>query len=218
MPTLGYQDEGVACWVPAAAGPGTAPFYRSYQPQYSDHFYTTSAVERDSAEQNLGPTVSLTTMTTAMQSAYNQASIKVVVATKQYISAPPEVDVDVGSCSGGPTSEQSDLYRNRDFVGPNEITVYFVRTTVPAYNGCATHPSDRPGAVVAQGASQWTMAHEVGHVLGLPHLSGENCSAPGYVPSRLMTGCGTGLIVANPPSLVASEIQTMDQSAYTTDI
>jgi hypothetical protein len=156
-------------------------------------------------------------MQTAMQRAYDQASIRAVFLTTESISAPPEVDVDVGACTGGTTKEQNDLFANRNFAGPNEITIYFVRTTVPAFNGCASHPADRPGAVVAQGASQWTMAHEVGHVLGLVHVPGESC-APGVVPTRLMTGCGTGLLVANPPSLIASEIQTMQASKYVSDL
>src|SRR5262249_18661831 len=131
---------------------------------------------------------------------------------------PREADVHVGSCGSSTTSEQDDLFGHRDFVGPNEVTVYFVRTTVPTFNGCATHPSKRPGAVVSQFASRWTMAHEVGHVLGLSHMAGDECGAAGSVPTRLMTGCGTGLIVVNPPTLIESEIKTMDASPCTTDI
>ena len=58
-------------------------------------------------------------------------------------------------------------FANRDGAGGNDVVVYFVRSTVPPFNGCAAHPAGRPGAVVARGASQWTLAHEVGHVLGL---------------------------------------------------
>ena len=118
------------------------------------------------------------------------------------------------SCSGGPTGEQNDLFKQRDFVGDNEITIYFVRSTVPPNNGCATHPSGKPGAVVAQVASQWTLGHEVGHVLGLGHVD----SAGACMLNRLMTGCGTGLINVNPPQLVSSEISTMDSSSYTSNI
>ncbi|TMQ15134.1 MAG: hypothetical protein E6J90_25895, partial [Deltaproteobacteria bacterium] len=206
---LGYTDEGIACPTYATSQPGTSPLFRMFDADTVDHFYTTSAIERNSAEQNVGPNVSLSTTATAMQNAYNQASIQVSVVTTQFISVPPAVDVDVGSCSGSTTSEQNHLFGNRDDVQANDITVYFVRTTVPAFNGCATHPSGQPGAVVAQGATQWTMAHEVGHVLGLSHVNDN---------TRLMTGNGTANITTNPPVLIASEIATMDGSPYTTDI
>jgi hypothetical protein len=64
----------------------------------------------------------------------------------------------------------------------------------------------RPGAVVAQGATQWTLGHEIGHVLGLFHVNNNN---------RLMTGNGTGNITNPPPDLIASEINTMVGSALT---
>src|SRR5213078_1900378 len=138
---LGYTDEGIACPTYATSQPGTSPLFRMFDADTVDHFYTTSAIERNSAEQNVGPNVSLSTTATAMQNAYNQASIQVSVVTTQFISVPPAVDVDVGSCSGSTTSEQNHLFGNRDDVQANDITVYFVRTTVPAFNGCATHPS-----------------------------------------------------------------------------
>ena len=84
--------------------------------------------------------------------------------------------------------------------------MYFVRSTVPAYNGCAAFPAGRPGAVVASGASAWTVGHEVGHVLGLSHVSDNN---------RLMTGLGTDNITNAPPDLIASESTTMLASAQT---
>jgi hypothetical protein len=93
-----------------------------------------------------------------------------------------------------------------------EIVIFFVRSTVPSFNGCATFPASAPGAVVVQGASRWTLAHEIGHVLGLNHLAGENCNTPGYVPSSLMTGCGTSLITVPLPSLSSGEAGTMSGS------
>lgn len=86
------------------------------------------------------------------------------------------------------------------------MVVYFVRSTVPPFNGCATHPAGRPGAVVASIASPWTLAHEVGHVLGLRHVNDNN---------RLMTGGGTSNITNLPPDLVAPEVSTMQSSSLT---
>ena len=87
--------------------------------------------------------------------------------------------------------------------------VYFVRSTVPPFNGCAAHPAGQPGAVVVQGATQWTLAHEVGHVLGLPHVDNND---------RLMTGNGTANITNPPPDLTTSEVSTMAASPFTINL
>jgi hypothetical protein len=116
-----------------------------------------------------------------------------------------------------PTADQTALFANRNDAGPNDIVVYFVQSTIPPLNGCAAFPAGQPGAVVTQGASPWTMAHEVGHVLGLSHIAGESgpggpCSTPDF--TRLMTGCGTGNITGTP-TLTAGEGTTMRGSAFT---
>jgi hypothetical protein len=49
---------------------------------------------------------------------------------------------------GSVTLEQTQLFANRNNVGPNQVVVYFVRSTVPPFNGCAAHPDGTPGAVV----------------------------------------------------------------------
>jgi hypothetical protein len=54
--------------------------------------------------------------------------------------------------------------------------------------------------VVTSVASQWTLGHECGHVLGLPHV------AP---TDRLMMGGGTWNITNPPPDFVQSEVNTM---------
>ena len=86
------------------------------------------------------------------------------------------------------------------------MVVYFVRSTNPPLNGCAAHPNNRPGAVVAQGATRWTLGHEIGHVLGLNHVNDND---------RLMTGNGTANITNPPPNLIASEITRMGNSKLT---
>ncbi len=82
--------------------------------------------------------------------------------------------------------------------------------------GATPEPADeadrragQPGAVVAQGASQWTFGHELGHVLGLSHVNNND---------RLMTGNGTANITNPPPDLVASEIATMVASPFTMNV
>jgi hypothetical protein len=77
---------------------------------------------------------------------------------------------------GNTTAEQNQLFNNRNNAGADDVVVYFVRSTVPPFNGCAAHPAGQPGAVVAQGATQWTLGHEVGHVLGLFHVNNKRSS------------------------------------------
>jgi hypothetical protein len=158
------------------------------------------------------PNVSIDTMFTSMRQVYNSAGITVNRVTTETLSLPLLNDVDIGECrSGQTTAEQNQLFANRNSVGTNEVVVYFVRSTSPPANGCAAHPDGRPGAVVTRVASQWTMAHEVGHVLGLPH-----CDTDGPCQlDRLMTGCGTDNITNPPPDLIASEVGSMQDSKLT---
>ncbi len=156
------------------------------------------------------PNVSLDTMMHNMREVYATANIDVEWASTESLNQPTLNDVDVGSCNMGVvTAEQALLFANRNSVGANDVVVYMVRSTIPPFNGCAAHPTGRPGAVVAQGASQWTFAHELGHVLGIHHVNNNN---------RLMTGNGTANITNPPPDLVASEVATMIASALTVNV
>ena len=111
-----------------------------------------------------------------------RCGIAVQHASTENLNLPTLNDVDVGECMlGQTTAEQNQLFANRNNAGAQRVVVYFVRSTVPPFNGCAAHPAGRPGAVVAQGATQWTLGHEVGHVLGL---------APRQRQQPLMTGNG----------------------------
>jgi hypothetical protein len=79
--------------------------------------------------------------------------------------------------------------------------IYFLRTLVPAQAGCAAHPPDRPGAIVATSlATEWTLAHEIGHVLGLEHVDAVD---------RLMTLRSTATIEASVPELTDAEVASM---------
>ena len=106
-------------------------------------------------------------------------------------------------------TEQTQLMANRNGVQTNDVVAYFVRSTNPAFNGCAAHPANRPSAVVASIASEWTLGHEVGHVLGLAHVTPTD---------RLMMGGGTNNITNPPPDLIASEVQTMNNSPFTQNL
>jgi hypothetical protein len=161
-------------------------------------------------------TIPIDTMLNRMREVYNTAGIRVVVVSRENLTGPSVAtlnNLDVGSCGSTPSAEQTQLFGNRNNVGNNEIVVYFVQTVTKTVggnkilNGCAS-PS-QGAAAIAQIASQWTLAHEVGHVLGLSHISGENapaCTTPNF--TRLMTSCSTSSITGTP-TVVQSEIDTM---------
>ncbi|HYW50696.1 MAG TPA: FG-GAP-like repeat-containing protein, partial [Gemmatimonadaceae bacterium] len=153
------------------------------------------------------PTIAIERMIESMQRVYEGVGVRVHRVSTETLNLPALNDVDVGGCSiGVVTAEQTQLFNSRQNAWGQDIVVYFVRSTVPPYNGCAAHPAGRAGAVVAQGATVWTLGHEVGHVLGLRHVNDNN---------RLMTGNGTSNITNLPPDLVATEVITMRASTLT---
>lgn len=155
------------------------------------------------------PTVAVSTMLSAMQQVYGAMGIQAQQASSETLDLPGLNDLDVGVCAGGLTTpEQNELFlQHRNNVGVNHVAVYFVRSTIPPTNGCAAHPPGVPSCVVTQGATQWTLGHEVGHVLGLAHVNDNN---------RLMTGNGTANITNPPPDLTRQEVGTMEASRLTT--
>jgi hypothetical protein len=146
-------------------------------------------------------------MIDGMRQVYATAGIDVDIASTERLTLPGLEDVEVGGCRFGEvTQEQRELFANRGEADDGDVCVYFVRSTIDPTNGCAAHPPGQPGAVVVRGASLWTLAHEVGHVLGLRHVPGLD---------RLMTNGGTSNITRVPPDLVQSEIDTMLASPLT---
>jgi hypothetical protein len=163
-----------------------------------------------------------------MRSVFATAGVAVHVGSTERLPADVVpglsiVDVGVGQvqpCSGTPTQDQVDLFAHRGGAAGDDVVLYFVDGTLPANNGCATHPDGRPGAVVTDSASPWTVAHECGHVLGLPHIAGEKNGVGTCVSqdtTRLMTGCGTGNITGTP-TISAAEVETMRASPSVTQL
>jgi hypothetical protein len=153
------------------------------------------------------PTIAIDRMVVAMRQVYEAVGIRVHRMSTETLDLPALNDIDVGSCNMGTgTAEQTQLYANRNNAWGTDVVVYFVRSIVSALYGCAAFPAGQPGAVVAQIASIWTLAHEVGHVLGLSHVDDNN---------RLMTGNGTTNITNPPPDLISTEVIAMRASGLT---
>src|SRR5215216_2003640 len=120
--------------------------------------------------------ISIDQMIFSMRLVYGNANVAILVRSTENLLL-TDTDIDVGDCAGAATVDTNTLFNNRNSVVSNEIVVYFVRNVfnggTKSWNGCATHPAGRPGASVASFASRWTLAHEVGHVLGNPHIENE---------------------------------------------
>lgn len=115
---------------------------------------------------------------------------------------------------GEPTADLTDLHdtlrsRGRDFgvePAPSDVVVAFVRNLVPANRGCSNHPLEMPGVVVsASVAGEWTLAHEIGHLLGLEHVLDTN---------HLMFE-STVSIANLPPALTDDDLATIIASPLT---
>jgi predicted Zn-dependent protease len=184
------------------------------------------------------PDLAIDTMLNRMREIYRSAGIRVQVVSRENLSAATLGaaafnnlnDLDVAQCKDSTSDEQNALFANQNSVPggqrASEIVVYFVRSVTKtaggSLNGCATFPAGQPGAAIAKIASRWTLAHEVGHVLGLQHISGEHtgcpetnpqcCSTPDF--TRLMTGCSTSNIVGTP-TVDSAEMNTMTSSSVT---
>lgn len=172
------------------------------------------------------PTISVDDMMWNTREVFGPLGIAVELGSTETLNLPTLTDLDVGTCDGTATTEQTQLFTNRNNAGANDLVIYFCRSVSNAatgntLNGCATFPAGSPGAVVASYASPWTLAHEIGHVLGLDHVDDPappDPTAPTAQLDSLMTGRGTGNITNPPPDVSQGERSTMLASGFMLDL
>ena len=159
--------------------------------------------------------IELEKMIDAMNQVFATANIVVNLATTKRLELNREEfdffnRLDVGDCNLEPSNEQLELSNFRDNAGPTDVVVYICGSVINSHGaigGCSTHPEGIPMLVISPIAEMYTMAHEIGHLLGLEHCSTD----PSILPQRLMN------IVAPPEppplaKLIASEKRKMRKS------
>jgi hypothetical protein len=101
---------------------------------------------------------------------YQAIGIQARLGTIEQLDIPEFYDVDAGSCplDGSVSPQLAALHSHRDGMTSMEPAIYFVRS-MPRYHACASHAKNVPACVISQEVWPLTMAHEVGHVLGLRH-------------------------------------------------
>jgi hypothetical protein len=139
---------------------------------------------------------------------YDQYDIEMVLLGTLTAEATALLDLDQPSCPLGtttsPTAEETALFRIGRDRFPADMIAYYLRSTNLGVRGCSTFQPGLPGVVVTDTATQWTLAHEVGHVLGLAHRNNT---------THLMNN-GTAAITANPPILTDADLTTVRGSSF----
>lgn len=118
---------------------------------------------------------SIDEMVEGMKSVYGTALVDVELVSHEPIENRPELaEIESKSCRGLDehiTAEQEELFNFRHGMGDTDIAAYFVHTLTCGCNGCSRHPVGKYGVVITQGATKWTLAHEIGHILEVGHKS-----------------------------------------------
>jgi hypothetical protein len=140
--------------------------------------------------------------------------IQVVSAARLQLEAAKRAELRVldGACHWNMVSdEQRQLYAlGAADVPINEVLVYFVseiKEPGGSLRGCAGHAVNRPAVSVSASGTNWTMAHELGHVLLTSRF------IPVHSPSRdNLMSTPTSLITVRPPRLTAEQVGAMKRS------
>ena len=140
-----------------------------------------------------------------------QYGIEIRNSPQPNINNPALLDINQTDCPltiGGDNhrgTEEQTLFNLGRATCPANFIVYFVQS-IPGLRGCSAYPVGQPGVIVADTATQYTFAHEIGHVLHLPHTNAAN---------NLMRRT-TSTLPNNPANinLLPNQCQLMDNSGF----
>ena len=154
------------------------------------------------------PDTSISNMLDGMKSVFDTALVDVEIASREKLDLPHlNNDLPTGCCdSKSLTDEQRELFNHRNNVVDGDIVIYFIHS-LDLGVGCSAHPGGKPGAVIASRATEWTLAHEVGHVFNLEEANTNN--------RNLMFEHGTAAILNPPPDLTTGQIARMQTNPLT---
>lgn len=91
------------------------------------------------------------------------------------------------------SGEFNDLHSRGTPAPSTDILVYFIRSFSPQLNGCGGHAVNRPACTVAETGTQWTVAHEIGHV-----MLGQNFAPVHVNDTRNLMNTTTATITSTP--------------------
>ena len=147
------------------------------------------------------------------QRVYAQYGIRIDFASGLSLGLPEDqarnLEVVDGSCAWTITSgEYNEVQRLAGNLPPNEILVCYVSRFASGKLGCGGHAPNKPACIVTSIGSQWTTAHEVGHVL----LGSAFRPVHETSTSNLMFG-NTPSITGDPPSLTDAQVTQIKKSS-----
>jgi hypothetical protein len=155
----------------------------------------------------------------AMEDLFSQRGLACYRGTTEDLSGnaalAPLANLNVGNCMmGQPTADHNTLFANRNNADDEDLVIYVVQTLIGGagnFVGCATHPDDQPGAAIVQSGARWLLAHEVGHVLDLRHVSATPTTNADFLmwPNTSWTNV--------PPDVTEDEADTMLDSDWAQD-
>jgi hypothetical protein len=104
------------------------------------------------------------------QTVYAQYGIRIDFASGLSLGLPEDqarrLETVDGSCGWSITSgEYNEVQSLAGGIPRSEILVCYISRFSTGNTGCGGHAPDKPACIVASSGSQWTTAHEVGHVL-----------------------------------------------------
>ncbi len=114
--------------------------------------------------------VAFDTILRGAQKVYAQYGIRIDFASGLSFGLPEEqarrLETVDGTCGWSISSgEYSEVQSLAGGIPRNDILVCYISRFSTGNTGCGGHAPDKPACIVASSGSQWTTAHEVGHVL-----------------------------------------------------